>query len=121
MSRQQWGNGYWKGVQDAQNGKVFNIDSAAKYWIKWMINENEVKNLNRSIYPVNEFYYWAMESGYTHGQVKAVYDRILKGDMYNGHCFVTGLNGCEWFDDFFVLPRKDIVEYWNQKEDEQNG
>ncbi|MBR0340801.1 MAG: hypothetical protein IJH64_00850 [Oscillospiraceae bacterium] len=104
MSKQQWGHGYWKGVQDAQNGDVrCNIEKVSKHWIKWMMQENADAKHSRLLYSVKDFSFWlTCVFGYTPEYVKQIYDYILNNEPDG--CYVTGQPFGEWIDDMFVLP-----------------
>jgi hypothetical protein len=103
VSKQQWGHGYWKGVQDAEIGNVTcDIKNACEYWIAWMKHCNHDKVRSRTLFSVRDFSFWlTFVFGYTPEQVKQIYDYILKNEPCG--CYVTGQPNGEWIDDMFVL------------------
>ena len=115
MSREQWGNGYWKGVDDAQNGKIkHKFSDEVKYWICRMVYTNTAyKPYDKSLYRVQDLINdWAFAIDYkiAERKAKAIYDYILNWKepyfYVDGLCFayISGEQWADWRDDFFVLP-----------------
>ena len=108
MSREQWGHGYWKGVEDAQSGKVKSkFPDEVKYWIAMMCAANEYKSYDRSLYQVKDFNYdFSLSEKYA----KRIYDYILLNNYYDfmpdewSWCYVSGAQNEDWHDDYYVLP-----------------
>ena len=116
MSREQWGHGYWKRVEDAQSGKVRNhhtFRDEVKYWIAQMCRFNHSKTYDQSLYPVKEWIWCCTFSGASVRYAKKVYDYILNENYYdfdpecNCWCYVSGDPQDDWQDDYFVIPTSD--------------
>ena len=106
MSRQQWGNGYWSGVDDAINGAIkTSIEEQALLWICHMGISNEKKENSRLVFPVRDFIVWCAVGGFTKRYAKRIYDYILNNEPYG--CYVSGEALTDWVDDSFILPRID--------------
>lgn len=111
MSRAQWGNGYWKGVKDAQNGvATLPIDTfeVSCYLIARMLLWNAGKTENRSLVPVSEYIRIAELHGVSINLAKEIYDYIL--DKTPLGCYVSGHPKSPWTDDFFVLPNLSLED-----------
>ena len=115
VSKEQWGNGYWKGVDDAQNGKIkHKFSDEVKYWICHMTYVNEAyKPYDKSLYRVQDLINdWAFVMDYkiAERQAKKVYDYILnwKEPYFYveglGSTYISGSRWSDWRDDYFVLP-----------------
>lgn len=111
MSREQWGHGYWRGVEDAQAGKVRgNFPTEVKFWIANMCISNYYKSYDSSLFPVSEWVAYANCCGLSTAYAKKVYDYILRHDFYDfkpneqSWCYVTGSAQSKWTDDYFVIP-----------------
>ena len=111
ISREQWGHGYWKGVEDAQNGKVrSNFPDEVKYWIANMCCSNYRKDYDQSLFPVVEWIHYASFCGLSEKYAKKVYDYILNHNYYDFEpntsywCYVSGDYRNPWYEDYFVLP-----------------
>ena len=108
MSREQWGHGYWKGVEDAQAGKVRSkfLDEV-KYWIAMMCSTNEYKTYDKSLYSVSDF---AFDFNLSQKYAKKIYDYILNNNYYDfrpgqwSWCYVSGNSWDKWYEDYFVIP-----------------
>ena len=108
MSREQWGHGYWKGVEDAQSGKIKSkFPDEVKYWIAMMCSTNEYKDHDHSLYSVSDFIFdFSLDIRYA----KRIYNYILKNNYYDfrpnkwSWCYVSGDQFSKWDDDYFVLP-----------------
>lgn len=113
MSREQWGHGYWKGVEDAQSGKVRSkFPDEVKYWIAMMCSANEYKDYDRGIYKVSDFIFdFNLENKYA----KRIYDYIFNRQLHNkdyydfrpdewSWCYISGDPKDDWYDDYFVIP-----------------
>lgn len=108
MSREQWGHGYWKGVQDAQNGKIKSkFSDEVKYWIAMMCSVNEFKSYDKSLYSVSDFIF---DFNLSEKYAKRVYDYVLNNNYYEfrpnqfSWCYISGEPWDNWHDDYFVLP-----------------
>ena len=111
MSREQWGHGYWKGVADAQAGKVIdNFQTEVMFWIANMCCSNEYKFENRGEYPVSEWIGMASFCGLDEKYAKRVYDYILEHNEYEftpcrkTPCYVSGALKQPWRYDYFIIP-----------------
>lgn len=111
MSRKQWGHGYWRGVEDAQAGRVRSeFPDEVKYWIAMMCSANEYKNYDRGLYSVSDFVFdFNLQEKYA----KRIYDYILKNNYYDfrknewSWCYVSGEQYSKWNEDYFVIPYSD--------------
>lgn len=122
MSREQWGHGYWKGVEDAQFGRVrTDFQEEVKFWIAHMCCSNYEKSFDRSLFPVQEFIFYCDFCGVSEKFAKKVYDYILNKEdsLYEfrkdrwSWCYVTGDARNKWHQDYFVIPVSDYaLEEW---------
>ena len=110
MSRKQWGHGYWKGVEDAENGKILmSRKDICEYWIAHMCLSNIHKDHDRSLYPVHELIARLCGcEGYELSDVKKIYDYIMSYQPLD--CYVSGYPKEEWTQDWFVIPNLDEDE-----------
>jgi hypothetical protein len=113
MSREQWGHGYWQGVEDAQSGtirKKYTFKDEVKFWIANMCISNCSKTYDASLFSVRDFVFYITQCGLSEKYAKKVYDYILKHNMYDFkpkvycECYVSGDKRWKWFEDYFVLP-----------------
>ena len=128
MSREQWGHGYWKGVEDAQSGKVrkqYTFKDEVKYWIANMCCSNWGKSFDATLFPVDEWISYAEFCGFDKKYAKKVYDYILKNNYYDFEpgtyhwCYVSGSAKSAWYDDCFVIPiGNHTLSEWQQIVDE---
>lgn len=117
MSREQWGHGYWKGVEDAQSGTVKSkFPDEVKYWIAMMCSFNEHKDYDHSLYRAGDL---ILNYNLSWQYAKRIYNYILNNNYYDfrpgrwSWCYVSGLQNSKWNDDYFVLPVSDYgPEEW---------
>ena len=113
MSREQWGHGYWKGVNDAITGAVKekqDISSLSEFCIRQMNRMNKSKHYDKTLFPVRELFAILRASGIDDKTGKRVYDYILNNEPLG--CYVTGHPKQPMIEDSFVLPNlADEVEY----------
>lgn len=103
MSREQWGNGYWKGVHDAQNGHVkTDFANIARFTVCQMCIMNHDAECSRLVFPVTKMCIWLEIAGLPKGLAKRIYDYILINEPYG--CYVSGESWQKWTDDCFILP-----------------
>lgn len=114
MSREQWGHGYWKGVEDAQAGKVrAQFPTEVKFWIAHMCASNYRKDYDRSLFAVSDWIRFARFCGMGETYAKRIYDFILRHEFYEfepdrqSWCYVSGSARSNWVDDYFVVPWSD--------------
>ena len=99
MSNEQWGHGYWKGVQDANAGTVNRkFQDEVHLLVCDMCIENETKTYDKTLYPVIQLIARLNDEKY----VKRVYDYILA--INSPVCFISGPAYGPWENDCFVLP-----------------
>lgn len=99
MSRQQWGHGYWQGVNDAKNGKVKpSAEDLTMLCMACMVDCNRDK-CDSSLFKV-----WILVASIGEDDAKKVYDYALKN-----HAIGDGM-GDSWMDDYFLLPA------WTEKD-----
>lgn len=105
MSRQQWGHGYWQGVNDANSGKVKPSEPSAEdltmLCMTFMVDHNRGE-YDSSLFPV-----WGLVASIGENDAKKVYDYSLKNQLIG-----DGM-GDSWTDDYFLLPA------WTEKECEE--
>lgn len=128
MSREQWGHGYWKGVEDAEMGKVrtkIKFLDEVKFWIANMCCSNWHKTYDATLFPVEEWISYANFCGMDIKYAKKVYDYILKNNYYDfepgqySWCYVSGSSKSKWYDDYFVIPINNYsLEEWQGFVDE---
>ena len=111
MSREQWGHGYWKGVEDAQIGNIrLPIDDEVKLWIATMCRFNSKSHYDRSLFPVSSFISFVYFCGMDEKYAKKIYNYILNHNYYEfkpnepACCYVTGSWRNDWAKDYFVIP-----------------
>lgn len=104
MSKKQWGHGYWHGVQDAINGTVnlMNLEEKTILIVCLMCIWNNKKQYDQSLFPVWQFNVFVEDSGMTKRQAKNIYNYVLQNEPYG--CYVSGDEGDDWLNDWFVLP-----------------
>lgn len=106
MSREQWGHGYWKGVEDATNGNVnSSVSDIARYFVCQMCIANKRKECDRLLFSVTLFRSWCIVAGFSDRYAKRIYDYILNNEPYG--CYVSGESWNKWTQDCFVLPNLD--------------
>ena len=116
MSREQWGHGYWKGVEDATAGKVrLKFPDEVKYWVCQMCISNCNKSYDRTLFPVREFIWLCDFCGISERYAKKVYDYIILNEPFG--CYVSGPANGSWDKDYFVLPVADKA-HWQKIADE---
>ena len=121
MSRQQWGHGYWRGVEDAMAGNVRPpLPILAKMAICEMAIFNAEKDYDRSLFPVREFIAYCRASGMPDGFAKRVYDYVYKhGDMASDAtlgAYISGEPRAAWTEDYFVVPSWRSDELYAERE-----
>ena len=115
MSREQWGAGYWQGVEDARNGKVrTNIEALAGWCVCLMRIDNEKKSYDRTLFPVAQLVAYFQSAGLDKSLVKAVYDYIMRHEPYG--CYIGGFFADPWYEDYFVLPWGRVEEYEKERD-----
>ena len=127
MSREQWGHGYWRGVEDATNGVVRSIPfkEEVMYWIANMCCSNYRKDFDATLFPVAEWIEYASFCGLSEKYAKKVYDYILNNNYYDfkpqaySWCYVSGNAKSDWRNDFFVLSISNYtLKEWEKIVDE---
>ena len=115
MSREQWGHGYWKGVEDANSGKVRTpIEDEAKHAICLMCASNEKKEYDRTLFPVREFIAFCHMAGLGEKYAKNVYDYVMNNMPYGA--YISGGARNPWYEDYFVVPVWDEDADWWRRE-----
>lgn len=109
MSQQQWGHGYWRGVEDAMAGKTRSpFPILEKIAICDMAISNANKDYDRSLFPVREFIWRCRMFGMPDGFAKRVYDYVYKyGDIGSDAtlgAYISGDPRAVWTEDYFVVP-----------------
>lgn len=105
MSREQWGHGYHKGVQDALDGKAEEPESTkelAEEMVKLMWRFNQSKFYDKTLYSVRELKAFMRFSGVDDNLWKRIYNYILHNEPYG--CYVSGSPNSRPEEDCFVLP-----------------
>lgn len=115
MSREQWGHGYWRGVQDAESGKAHdNFSDDVKKFICHMCISNGAKTYDKSLFAVSELLAICRMAGVSEKYAKKVYDYIMENEPYG--CYISGNPHTTWTDDYFVLPCGfNDVNYWTKE------
>ncbi len=104
MSREQWGHGYHKGVQDALDGVVkepYDIADITRDCLLLMWRTNQSKSYDRSLFPVSQFYAFLTLFGLDDNIGTRVYNYVLNNEPYG--CYIGGTPRSKPKDDFFVL------------------
>lgn len=113
MSREQWGHGYWKGVEDARAGRVnakHTFKDEVKFWIAAMCQSNCSKSYDKTLFSVKEFISLCHFCGLSTKYAKKIYGFILDNNYYDFEpetqylCYVSGSQQSDWQDDYFVIP-----------------
>lgn len=115
MSREQWGNGYWQGIYDAQIGTVKqkeDIQKIAEECLKQMWRFNQSKDQDRSLFHVNELRCFLMACGLPSDTWKKVYDYVMYHQPYG--CYISGFSNDPPEEDYFVLANLSYL--WEGRE-----
>ena len=105
MSREQWGHGYWKGVNDAISGSVgkTDIERLSETMVCCMCRANQSKEFDKSLFAVSQaFTLFCRFSGINEEDFKNAYKYILNKEPLG--CYVSGNPNDDMMNDFFVLP-----------------
>lgn len=115
MSREQWGHGYWKGVEDATCGNVrSSLPVIAKWLVCNMCISNADKDYDRSLFPVKELIAFLACVGLDTKYAQKVYKYVQKNEPYG--CYISGHPKAPWKEDYFVLPF-DSKDAWQKEAD----
>lgn len=106
MSREQWGHGYWKGVEDHAAGRVkdhIDIKKMAEMCVLAMVKMNAHVYEGRSLLKVSTFETFAYRfCGIDTHTLDRVYDYILHNEPFGA--YVSGAPDADKRDDYYVLP-----------------
>lgn len=106
MSREQWGHGYWKGVEDHAAGRVkdsIDIKKTAEMCVLAMAKMQRSAWENRSLVKVSTFDTFAYRfCGIDTHTLDRVYEYILNNEPFGA--YVSGAPNADKSDDYYVLP-----------------
>ena len=113
MSREQWGHGYYKGVEDALSGAITLTDYApvaANFFI-CVLCGNGISKGNLEPVPFSDL----IALGCDMELLKEVHDYILNNKPIGS--YISGAINDKWHDDSIVLPAtfSETKEYWDNK------
>lgn len=104
MSREQWGNGYWRGVKDAQNGTIksaLDIEALSKFAVLHMCKSNLTKTYDQTLFKVSSFIAWCHFCGID-DLWESIYEYILRHEPLGA--YVSGDPNDSKEKDWFCLP-----------------
>lgn len=105
MSREQWGHGYWQGVNDALSGSVVknDIEKLSRTMICCMCKINKNNTHDKLLFPVSSaFRFFCDWIGIDEKEFKTSYTYILNNEPLG--CYISGHPNDDMMNDFFVLP-----------------